>query len=251
MKQFFKRATPEDIATYLKKAQEVHATRQEVERASESTQASGDISHLQHSFQQLTCKTKELQDIRERIGPIGVFLAQYGVEVLDKHTVGYVMPRNATHLEMIRAGLEALQGSITISEPTLASWEKSERFTTPASEPQYIHVQARVRDCDGKSEQRQQHILKEMGVELVGLENLAAAFVAFYAARSASIFGTMTYYGADPVIRANGGGLQYTSGVRHLHLESTNDAELLSAAVLLPPETVKFLRPKKPRRSSE
>lgn len=245
------RKDPLDLASYRAKAQEVSDARSEVDKAAAVAKATGDMSSFQDSFEQLTFKTRELQELRDKIGPVGVFLAQYGVEVLDKHTVGYVIPRNATHLEMIRAGVEALQGSITISEPTLASWEKSERFTTPASGPKHIHVQARVRDCDGKSEQRQQHILKEMGVELAGLENLAAAFVAFYAARSASIFGTMSYFGADPVIRANGGGLQYTSGVRHLHLESTGDAALLSAAVLLPPETVKFLRPKKPRRSSE
>lgn len=192
-------------------AKELHELSLGVERAIDSAAETGELQKAKDAFAELEARTKEYDKLREKLGPAGIFLAKYNVEVHGPHEVSFVLPKGVSRIEMLQEA-QSLVGDMNLIYPDrLTKWQQDPKFTAVAAATQRIHINGHVEGGDEKSREQQEAFLTAQGLQMPSLEDLAAAFVAHYIATREPLFGFYKKNDYTYVVRAAGGALGFPS----------------------------------------
>jgi hypothetical protein len=142
--------------------------------------------------------------------PVEFFLAKYNVEVINDHTVSFVVPRGVAPIEILQEA-QGLVGDRDLIWPgQLATWEKDPKFTTEATNSERICIDGHVPNSRNKDRTEQE---KMVGKEnFPSLEHLAVAFAVNWIATREPLFGWSNKSNEwSYVVRAAGGALYFYS----------------------------------------
>jgi hypothetical protein len=196
------------LQQYRQKAAELVELRKEVEHRLGTLE----LSEAQREFNTLELRTKEFEEFRARLGPAGIFLAKYGVEVINDHTVSFVLPKGCSRIEILREAQRLVSDRDLILPLQLSRWGCSPAFTKPMAQSERICIDGHVKGGDAKSVLLQTALLNRKGLERASMEDLAVAFALHWVATQSPLFGwydwakTCTY-----LVRTDGAPLGYTS----------------------------------------
>jgi hypothetical protein len=201
---------PQKLHEYRAKAAELHDLSKGVEERLEKAAESGTIEAAREALGELTLRTEVFEDFRKSLTPVELFLAKYNVEVVNDHTVSFVVPKGVAPIEI----LQEAQGLVTdrnLIWPTqLERWEKDPKFTTEATKSERISIDGHVPNSINKDRTEQE---KMFGKEnLPSLEHLAVAFAVNWIATGEPLFGWYDKSSSwSYVVRAAGGALDFAS----------------------------------------
>ena len=192
-------------------AKELHELSLGVERAIDSAAETGELQKAKDAFAELEARTKEYDKLREKLGPAGIFLAKYNVEVHGPHEVSFVLPKGVSRIEMLQEAQSLVGDRKLIYPKQLTKWQQDRKFKAEASTTQRIHINGHVRGGDAQSREEQEAFLTAQGLQMPSLEDLAAAFVAHYIATKEPLFGFYNNNDDTYWVRAAGGALGFSS----------------------------------------
>lgn len=216
---------------YREKAAELGGLRDEISRVVEQSNATGDTQRAQELLGELTLRTKELHDLAAGLGPEGIFLAKYGVEVVNDHTVALVIPRLCSHMEIVDEAVRILSRLRIVEETERNAWAQLTRYyDLPSEQSRMLCIDLRVEELAGMTRRAQVDTLKERGLEMPSLKDLAIAYTAFFVATGEHLLGR----GME--VRARGGVLGVSAnGILSVASDQVSRASpSLAAAALLP-----------------
>jgi hypothetical protein len=193
-------------------AKELHELSLGVGRAIDSAAETGELQPAKDAFAELEARTKEYDKLREKLGPAGIFLAKYNVEVHGPHEVSFVLPKGVSRIEMLQEA-QALVGDRDLIFPDhLTKCQEDPTFIAVAATTQRIHINGHVEGSEVKSRAEQKAFLTARGLQMPSKEDLAAAFVAHYIAMKEPLFGWYDKSnGWSFMVRAAGGALYFSS----------------------------------------
>ena len=217
-------------------AKELHELSLGVERAIDSAAETGELQKAKDAFAELEARTKEYDKLREKLGPAGIFLAKYNVEVHGPHEVSFVLPKGVSRIEMLQEAQSLVGDRKLIYPKQLTKWQQDPKFTAVAAATQRIHINGHVEGGDEKSREQQEAFLTAQGLQMPSLEDLAAAFVAHYIATREPLFGWYdTSIGMSFIVRAAGGALFfYSDGLDHSGIVDDVRYDFVAVAAALP-----------------
>jgi hypothetical protein len=143
-------------------------------------------------------KRGDLCEARKAFTPKEILLAKYGVEVINDHTVMFVIPKGVSRIEI----LEEVQGLIKhpngrdfIRKRFLERWRKDQAFSLPQGESKRLCIDGHVQGGDGKTREQQEAFLSpdnQNGGEqfqMANIEDLAVAFCLHWVATGEPLIG--------------------------------------------------------------
>lgn len=178
---------------YREKAAEVAQLREEIDK---SVHLAGDLKQARDLLEGLYVKTKELGDVRKDLGAEGAFLAAYGYEKINDHTVLFTLPKGCSRIEIcIEAErLIAARDKVPLFEENcLSKWRDLPYFTYTISCSEVFCIDGRVDGGDDLDRAAHEKFLSARGLEFAKEGDLAVAFVLHKVATGAALFGTGTY----------------------------------------------------------
>jgi hypothetical protein len=185
------RYKPAKVTEYRDAAEKLHALRREVERQLDLAVESGDKQAARDALEDLYASGAAFKELRNTLSPTDLFIAKYNIQVHGPHEVSFVLPQGVSRYEML---LEAHELVAERDERDLV-WpiqlnklEKDKTFQATTTTPERIQIDGHVEGGDGKTRAKQEAFLKSKGLPQANLEDLAAAFVAFYVATGKSLF---------------------------------------------------------------
>ena len=199
---------------YRALAPEMVEYKKEVEGRLKECQQSGDLQGARDLLEEASLRTKPFIDLQRELGPKGILLAKYGVEVINDHTVMFVIPKGVSRIEI----LEEVQGLIThpdgrpfIYPNDLADWKRQDRFFSKQATSKRLCIDGHVRGGDAKTRDEQEAFLgKEF--TMANFEDLAVAFCLHWVATGEPLFGSRNRQKSwSYFIRAVGGGLGFNA----------------------------------------
>ncbi len=202
---------PKQLQDLRAAAKELHDFSLVVERAIETAVESGDVRSATAASAELQLKTAEYKKLRATLSPEVLFLAKYNVVVEGAHEVSFVLPKGESVIEMLKEA-QLLEGDIELINPDqLTTWQADPRFATAGTTPQRIHIDGHVEGGDAKSRAEQEAFLKAQGLEIPSIEDVAAAFVAYYIATKKPLFGFYKDTDVTYMVRVASGTLRFDS----------------------------------------
>ena len=90
---------PKKLQEYRAKAAELSDLWKGVKARMEQAAESGTLQDARKAFEELTAKTKEFEEFRKKYTSAEIFIAKYNVEVLDGHTVSFVIPKGVAPID--------------------------------------------------------------------------------------------------------------------------------------------------------
>jgi hypothetical protein len=215
-------------------AKELHEVSLGVGRAIDSAAETGELQRAKDAFAELEARTKEYDKLREKLGPVEIFLAKYNVEVHGPHEVSFVLPQGVSRIEMLQEA-QALVGDRNLIYPDhLTEWQQDPTFTAEAATSQRIHIDGHVKGGDAKSREEQEAFLTAQEVQMPSKGDLAAAFVAHYIATREPLFGFYEDNDFTYTVRAAGGALDFNSDGLDDYDLSDDDRGGVAVAAALP-----------------
>jgi hypothetical protein len=187
------RYNSQTLQHYREKAAEVAQLREEIDK---SVHLAGDLKQAQDLLEALHVKTKELGDVRKDLGAEGVFLATYGYEKINDHTVLFALPKGCSRIDIcIEAErLVAARDKVPLFErECLSKWRDLPHFTYTISCSEVFCIDGRVDGGDNLDRAAHEWFLSARGLEFAKEGDLAVAFVLHMVATGESLFGTRTY----------------------------------------------------------
>ena len=132
--------------------------KQEVEGRLKAYQHTGDLQGARDLLEEASLRTKLFIDLQRELGPKGILLAKYGVEVINDHTVMFVIPKGVSRIEI----LEEVQGLIKhpngrafIYPAHLAEWTTEDRFASQQATSKRLCIDGHVPGGDDKTREQQ------------------------------------------------------------------------------------------------
>ena len=182
------------------------------EQAITEAMREGDLDNAKSVLKHASLAVKEYEDFRKDFTPKEILLAKYGVEVINDHTVLFVIPKGVSRIEI----LEEVQGLIRhpnggpfIYPAHLAKWKQNEGFTSQQSTSKRLCIDGHVRGGDAKTRDEQEAFLGEE-FTMASFEDLAVAFCLHWVATGESLFGWRNRQkDRSYMIRAVGGSLGF------------------------------------------
>ena len=198
------------LKEYRERAAELHDLSRGVEERLGKAVESGVIDAAREALGELTLRTKEFEDFRKSMTPVEIFLANYNVEVVNDHTVSFVVPRGVAPIEILREAQGVVIDRDLIYPTQLEEWEKDPKFTAPATSSERISIDGHVPNSINKDRTEQE---KMVGKEnLPSLDHLAVAFAVNWIATREPLFGWYNKSRSwSNVVRAAGGALYFSS----------------------------------------
>jgi hypothetical protein len=199
---------PDTVTRYRDSAGKLHELRREVERQLDSAVESGDKQAARSALDQLKASGEAFKELRTTLTPTDLFIAKYNIQVHGQHEVSFVLPKGVSRYEMLCEAqvLVAVRDNRDLVWPDdLITWKDDKTFQATSTTPERIQIDGHVDGGDKKSRSDQEAFLKSKGLPQANLEDLAAAFVAFYIATGKSLF-------EGQWVRAAGGQLSFGSG---------------------------------------
>jgi hypothetical protein len=221
---------PKKLHEYRAKAAELHDLSKGVEERMGKAAESGAMEAAREALGELTLKTKEFEDLRKSLTPVEIFLAKYNVEVINDHTVSFVVPRGVAPIEFLREAQGLVADRDLIWPDQLATWAKDPKFTTEATNSERICIDGHVPNSINKDRTEQE---KMVGKEnLPSLEHLAVAFAVNWIATGEPLFGRYDKNEWSHVVRAAGGALGFDCiglFVGGIHVDDSGDNVAVSS----------------------
>jgi hypothetical protein len=196
----------EALQQYRKKGAEIAELRNELNRKIGSLEP----SEAQKEFDRFVVRTEEFEQLRAQLEPKDLFMAKYGVIVINDHTVSFVLPKGCSRIEMLQEASELANAAGLLDRWVLASWSVQERFTEVATESERICIDGHVEGMDSKTRKEQTSFLSGKGLVMPSLEDLAVAFALHWVATGEPLFGWMNdSWTSSYEIRAESGALAF------------------------------------------
>jgi hypothetical protein len=195
------------VTAYRDSAVKLHALRQRVEQQFDSAVTDGNKQAARDALDQLKASGVAFKELRNTLSPTDLFIAKYNIQVHGPHEVSFVLPKGVSRYEMLCEAQElvAERDNRNLVLPTrLKEWERDKTFKATTTIPERIQIDGHVEGGDGKTRAEQEAFLKSKGLPQANLEDLAAAFVAFYVATGKNLF-------EGKRVRAAGGVLNFHS----------------------------------------
>jgi hypothetical protein len=157
----------------------------------------------QRVFDELTLRTKEVEDLRNVLGRASAVMATYGVNVINHHTISFVIPRGCSRIEILKECQELERtpsGKAILTSELLEGFARREKFTSRAASSEHICIDAHVRYGDRMNREDHETFIRKKGLTLPTSADLAAAFALNWVATGESLCGrwskkeSLTYY---------------------------------------------------------
>jgi len=201
---------PKKLQEYRERAAALHDLSKGVEERIGKAAESGVIDAAREALGELTLRTEVFEEFRKSLTPVELFLAKYNVEVVNDHTVSFVVPRGVAPIEILREAQGVVIDRDLIYPTQLEEWEKDPKFTAPATSSERISIDGHVPNSIHKDRTEQE---KMVGKEnLPSLDHLAVAFAVNWIATGEPLFGWCNKsHSWSYVVRAAGGALRFDS----------------------------------------
>ena len=207
---------PKKLHEYREKAAALYDLSKGVEERMEQAAESGAIQAAREALGELTLKTREFEDFRKTLTSAEIFLAKYGVVVIDDHTVSFVVPRGVAPIEILREAQGLVTDRDLIWPTQLESWAKDPKFTTEATNSERISIDGHVPSSTNRTRAEQEALVGKEN--LPSLEHLAVAFAVNWIATGEPLFGWYNKSRSSAyVVRAAGGALFFNSYGLYVH----------------------------------
>jgi len=201
---------PKKLHEYREKAAELHDLSKGVEERMGRAAENGIIEAARDELAELKLKTKEFEDFRETLTPAEIFVARYNVEVVNDHTVSFVIPKGVSRIEILQEAQKLVTDRDLILPNQLAKWTADPKFTTEATTSERICIDGHVPHSSGKTRAQQEALVGKEN--LPTLDDLAVAFGVNWIATGEPLFGWhYESLGWSYVVRAAGGALYFYS----------------------------------------
>ncbi len=199
---------PAKVTEYRDSAVKLHALRRKVKERFDSAVESGDKQAAQSALADLKASGAAFKELRNTLTPTDLFIAKYNIQVHGSHEVSFVLPKGVSRSEMLceAQGLvaERENGRNLVWSHYLKRWKDDKAFQATTTTPEWIQIDGHVDGGDAKNRAKQEAFLKDKRLPQANLEDLAAAFVAFYVATGKNLF-------EEKLVRAAGGALIFDS----------------------------------------
>jgi hypothetical protein len=179
---------PGALQRYREKAAKVGELRGEIGRLVEESKQSGDLERAQNLLEEFTLHSKELKSLQDTLGPGGVFTAKYGVEVINDHTVSFVIPRGYSRLEILEEAKDIVAPRDLILPEDLDSWRIREGFLKRAESSESICIDGHIEETVLMTRSQANTFLRSKGYRPPLFEDLAVAFVVYSVATGRPMF---------------------------------------------------------------
>lgn len=186
------RYTPEALQQYREKVAETDQLRHQLAELVESSHMTGDLNPAQNLLEEFTLKTQELGDLRLALGPEGRFLAQYGYEKINDHTVLFALPKGTSRLQILQEAqtlVSAREKRDLIVPGQLNKWAGDERFLARVVSSERICIDGHVEGGDQMRRAAQESFVASKGFTLSSQEDLAVAFALHWIDTREPLFG--------------------------------------------------------------
>jgi hypothetical protein len=181
----------EQLLSFRQAAAELAEFRKNAEISLEEAATKGDLKAAKDILEQASLKTKAYEELREKLGPIGIFLAKYGVEVINDHTILFVLPKGCSRIDILNEA-QGLVGGIRngdlIYPDHLKRWQQDGRFTKQTAASERICIDGHVKGGDAMKRGPQEKFVADKKLSLPSIEDLAVAFALHWVATGEPLF---------------------------------------------------------------
>ena len=198
------------VTAYRDSAMELHALRREVKQRFDEAVIEGDKRAAREALDQLTASGVAFKKLRNTLSPTDLFIVKYNIQVHGPHEVSFVLPSGVSRYEMLceAQDLVAVRDNHGLVWPAqLNKWKDAKTFKATTTIPERIQIDGHVDGGDGMNRADQEAFLNNMELPQANLEDLAAAFVAFYVATGKNLFEGKRARAAGGVLRFHSFGL--------------------------------------------
>jgi hypothetical protein len=198
------------VKQYRDTVMELHKLRQSVEQQFDSAVTDGNKELARSALAELKASGEEFKNLRNTLTPTDLFIAKYNIQVHGSHEVSFVLPKGVSRYEMLceAQDLVAVRDNHDLVWPTqLNRWKDAKTFKATTTIPERIQIDGHVDGGDGMNRADQEAFLNNMELPQANLEDLAAAFVAFYVATGKNLFEGKRARAAGGVLRFHSFGL--------------------------------------------
>jgi len=150
----------------------------------------GDLDKARGVLEAATLRIKEYENFRKSLSEEELLLAKYGVEVINEHTILFVIPKGTSRISILEEAnklVQARDGRHLITPDSLSSWQKDKRFTKEQEASKRLCIDGHVQGGESKSRKAQEAFLgKEF--KMAQFEDLAVAFSLHWVATGEPLF---------------------------------------------------------------
>jgi hypothetical protein len=233
---------PQQLRNFRQAAAGLAEFRQNAEIELEAATEAGDFKAAQGILAEASLKTKAYEELREKLGPIGIFLAKYGVEVINEHTILFVLPKGCSRIDILNEAQRLVQGRDQrdlIRPGEHEKWQQDERFTKLAESSERICIDGHVKGGDAMKRGPQEKFVADKKLFLPSIEDLAVAFALHWVATGESLFGWYNQSnGWSYYVRGAGGSLHFHRyGLYANGVSDVSDVPYVAVAARVSPES--------------
>lgn len=170
---------PDARRQYRDKIVEAAELRKQLGQLARQSEQTGDLSAANKLFEEFSLRTKEVDALSNTLGPIGIFLAKHGVEVINEHTVSFVIPRGTSRVDILDEAQEFVPDHELIAP---LSWElllDDPAVTKSRSESKRVCIDGQVPGTEGLTREQQERFLAERPLGVPHCRDIVVAFALF------------------------------------------------------------------------
>lgn len=203
----------------------------------------GDAPTARAILQEARLRLKPYEELRAELQPSGVMLAKYCVQVINDHTILFVLPKGCSRIEILHEAQEVVRARDArdlVNLTCLEEWRIAERryvFTRQVAESERICIDGHVQGGDGLHRSPQERLVAAKKLTLPRFEDLAVAFALHWVATGEPLCGWFVTAKLSYQVRAKERALYFNeSGMTELGVYSCNRFEYSGVAARILPE---------------
>ena len=181
---------PSKARAYRQLSKEMGSYQQEISARFKECQETGDLAKAKNILEAATLRIKEYENFRESLSKEELLLAKYGVEVINEHTILFVIPKGTSRISILEEAHKLVlerDGRHLIHPHQLPAWQKDDRFKQEQETSKRLCIDGHVQGGDGKTRTQQEAFLgKEF--RMPEIEDLAVAFSLHWVATGEPLF---------------------------------------------------------------
>ena len=232
---------PADLRSLREAAVELAKSREDAKAALATAAETGDLTAAKDILDQASLKTKAYEELRDRLGPVGMFLAKYGVEVINEHTICFVLPEGCSRIDILNDAQELVRvrDDRDLTHPRqLELWQRDGCFTQPAATSERICIDGHVKGGDAMIRATQEEFVAGKGLALPSIEDLAVAFALHWVATGEPLFGWYIQNRHSYWVRGAGGSLGFDhDGLNAYGVYDGHDNLIVAVSARVSPES--------------
>jgi hypothetical protein len=180
------------IADYKAAMKALDVAREVATRQYAAAQATGDPAAGAETLATLKGAVEAFKDIRGRLTPTDLVIAEFNIEVKSPHHVSLVVPAGVSRFDLLCRASDAVTASgdtMIVAQYLMSQWKDDGAFMTPCHESTRVDVACFVGDIVGKSFEEQRTFLKDHGYEMGSVVDVAIGHVSHLLVKGRSMFG--------------------------------------------------------------